>query len=196
MDQVARVRPFTLKDYNGAYALWTRTAGIGLRPRDDSREGIERFLARNPATCFAAERAGEIVGVILCGHDGRRGYIYHAVVASEHQGHGLRCALVQAALSALRAEGIAKCALVAYEKTRRATSSGRAWGLRSAETYATGTSGASRRIAERGGRNGSRSQSMVKNVGETRRFRFHYVGFMVYYAYNKRKCQEGVPCRI
>jgi hypothetical protein len=50
---------------------------MGLNNLDDSPEGIARYLQRNPSTCFAAEEEGELVGVILSGHDGRRGFIYH-----------------------------------------------------------------------------------------------------------------------
>lgn len=103
-----------MADYDALRELWQATPGMGLRSLDDSREGLERFLARNPNTCFAARSAGELVGCILSGHDGRRGYIYHAVVAEQARGQGLGRRLVDRALEALRAEGIHKAALVVF----------------------------------------------------------------------------------
>ena len=78
---MATVRRMTTEDYEPVYQLWMNTPGMGLNTTDDSRDGIERYLRRNPATCFVAEIDGKIVGVILAGHDGRRGYIYHTAVA-------------------------------------------------------------------------------------------------------------------
>ena len=110
-----QLRLLTMDDYNSIYALWSSTPGMGLRTLDDSNEGIERFLKRNPTTCFAALNDMEsIIGVILCGHDGRRGYIYHMAVAPECRRLGIGTMLVVAALEALRQEGIHKAALVAF----------------------------------------------------------------------------------
>ena len=66
------LRVMKTDDYDGALSLWSRTEGMRLNDYDDSREGIGRFLSRNPGTCFVAEEEGAIVGVLLCGHDGRR----------------------------------------------------------------------------------------------------------------------------
>jgi len=101
-------------DYAPAYSLWMGAAGVGLRSVDDSREGIAKFLTRNPGSCFVAEDGNQIVGTILCGHDGRRGYIYHAMVASAHRQRGIGRELVEAGLAALRAEGINRVGLVAF----------------------------------------------------------------------------------
>ena len=110
-----QLRLLTMDDYNSIYALWSSTPGMGLRTLDDSNEGIERFLKRNPTTCFAALNDMEsIIGVILCGHDGRSGYIYHMAVAPECRRLGIGTMLVDAALEALRQEGIHKAALVAF----------------------------------------------------------------------------------
>jgi ribosomal protein S18 acetylase RimI-like enzyme len=105
----------TIADYDKVYSLWTGTAGMGLRSLDDSPAGIEKFLRRNPSTCFVAEEEGILAGVILCGHDGRRGYIYHAAVAPQFRRRGVGKLLVDAALTALKEEGILKAALVAFE---------------------------------------------------------------------------------
>ncbi len=110
-----KIRPMQLKDYEKVYALWTGTAGMGMRSLDDSFEGIQKFLQRNPGISFVAEEREELVGVLLCGHDGRRGYIYHAAVRSDCRKQGIGRALVDASLKALKAEGIHKVALVAFK---------------------------------------------------------------------------------
>ena len=77
-----KIRDMSIGDYTNAYALWLSCPGIGLHPADDSREGIARFLDRNPKTCFVAEADGRLIGTIMAGNDGRRGYIYHTAVLS------------------------------------------------------------------------------------------------------------------
>lgn len=111
-----RIRKMTIHDYDAVYALWLSCAGMGLNNLDDSREGIERYLRRNPDTCFIAVSGERIVGVILSGHDGRRGYIHHTAVHPDCRGQGIATALVNAALEALKGEGIHKAALVAFER--------------------------------------------------------------------------------
>lgn len=108
------IRKMTIKDYEEVYELWSNTSGMGMRSIDDSKEGIERYLNRNPETCFIAEEENDIVGVILSGHDGRRGYIYHTSVKEIVRNKGIGKALVNAAMEALKAEGINKAALVAF----------------------------------------------------------------------------------
>ena len=83
-----QIRPMTLADYAEVRALWLACAGMGLNDVDDSEAGIARFLARNPDTCLAAHQYGRIVGAILTGSDGRRGYIYHTAVHPDFQGRG------------------------------------------------------------------------------------------------------------
>jgi len=103
----------TREDYAGAAALWRSACEVRLRALDDSEDGIARFLARNPRTCFVAERGGILAGALLSGHDGRRGFIYHAAVRAEYRSQGLGSALLSAAEQALRREGIHKIALAA-----------------------------------------------------------------------------------
>lgn len=112
------IRRMTAEDYEPIYRLWLNTPGMGLNTVDDSREGIERYLRRNPTTCFVAENDGEIVGAILAGHDGRRGYLYHTAVAIGQRNKGIGTELVRHALSALEREGIHKAALVVFEKNQ------------------------------------------------------------------------------
>ena len=106
-------------EYPQIFALWRQTPGMGLNNLDDSQEGINRYLQRNPNTCFAAEEDNRLVGVILSGHDGRRAFIYHLAVAADYQRHGIGSALLEAALQALRAEGIHKAALVVMARNQK-----------------------------------------------------------------------------
>jgi ribosomal protein S18 acetylase RimI-like enzyme len=108
------IRNMTIGDYDAVYALWFNKPGISLNDTDDSRRGIEKYLDRNPGTCFVAEEDGVIMGVILSGHDGRRGYIHHTAVAASRRRRGIGRALLDAALEALKREGIYKAALVAF----------------------------------------------------------------------------------
>ena len=110
-----KIRDMSIGDYTNAYALWLSCPGIGLHPADDSREGIARFLDRNPKTCFVAEADGRLIGTIMAGNDGRRGYIYHTAVHPNYRGRGIGSALVQAAIQALERLGIGKAALVVLE---------------------------------------------------------------------------------
>ena len=110
------IRLMTAADYPACYDLWLRTPGMGLNSIDDSAEGIGRYLKRNPHTCFVAEEEGRIAGVILCGHDGRRGFIHHTAVHPDFRRRGIARMLVDAALAALKREGIHKAALVVFER--------------------------------------------------------------------------------
>jgi ribosomal protein S18 acetylase RimI-like enzyme len=110
------IRLVTIDDYDGIFALWNSTeqSKRALNPVDDSREGIERYLKRNPTTCFLAEskdgagNASEVVGVILTGHDGRRAIIHHMCVHPSYRREGIASQLVAKAAEALRKEGISK----------------------------------------------------------------------------------------
>ncbi len=97
-----------LEDYEDAYALWKGSQGIGLSSAD-SREAIARYLARNPGMSSAARDGGRLVGAVLAGHDGRRGFLHHLAVAADRRGAGTGRALVERSLRLLKAEGIAKC---------------------------------------------------------------------------------------
>lgn len=110
------IRKMTIADYDSVYNLWLNTPGMGLNNMDDSKQGIEKFLRRNPETCFVAEKDNRIIGVILCGNDGRRGYIYHTAVLVTERKRGVGTALVDAAVKALKNEGINKAALVVFSK--------------------------------------------------------------------------------
>ena len=104
------IRKVTIEDYDRIFALWNSTeqSRRALNPVDDSREGIERYLKRNPETCFAAVINGRIIGVILTGHDGRRGIIHHMCVHPDFRRMGVAAHLVSLAEKALKKEGIQK----------------------------------------------------------------------------------------
>lgn len=108
------VRIMTIEDYDGVYDLWMTIKGFGLRSIDDSRTGVERFLKRNPTTSVVAVEDGRIVGSILCGHDGRRGCMYHVCVDARYRRRGIGKSMVVMAMEALKKEQISKVSLIAF----------------------------------------------------------------------------------
>lgn len=108
------VRIMTIEDYEGVYALWKKIKGFGIRSIDDSKEGVARFLKRNPTTSVVAKKDGRIVGSILCGHDGRRGCLYHVCVDEDYRRHGIGKRMVVFAMKALKEEKINKVSLIAF----------------------------------------------------------------------------------
>jgi ribosomal protein S18 acetylase RimI-like enzyme len=110
---------FLPADYDEVMALWSSSEGLTLREAD-SRDAIERYLARNPCLSFVARDEGQVVGAVLTGTDGRRGYLQHLAVAPSHRGQGLGRALAERAVEALRALGIAKCHLTVRQENAQA----------------------------------------------------------------------------
>ena len=108
----------SVDDYNVVYNLWLSCSGMGLNDLDDSEEGIRKFLERNPETCFVAENDGMVIGVIIAGNDGRRGYIYHTAVNPLFRGRGIGRKLVESAMNALKEAGINKVALVVFGRNK------------------------------------------------------------------------------
>ena len=113
-----QIRLMQIEDYSLVHQLWLSCNGMGLNDLDDSREGIERYLKRNPETCFVALEGERIVGVILSGHDGRRGFIHHTAVHPDYRGKGIGTALVEEAMAALERCGIHKAALVVFARNQ------------------------------------------------------------------------------
>ena len=107
------VRPMTMQDYTAVIQLWQAAEGVGLSAAD-SAESIARYLARNPGHSFVAYQAEQLVGAVLCGHDGRRGYLHHLAVAPAQQRQGIGRQLVIHCLDALTAVGIDKCHLFVF----------------------------------------------------------------------------------
>jgi ribosomal protein S18 acetylase RimI-like enzyme len=106
----------SIDDYEKVYELWMSCVGMGLNNLDDSKEGIDKFLQRNPDTCLVAEADSRIVGVIIVGNDGRRGYIYHTAVNPQYRKQGIAKSLVETAMAALQNNGINKVALVVFDR--------------------------------------------------------------------------------
>ena len=109
-----QIRVMTIEDYEKVHALWMTIKGFAIRSVDDSREGVELFLKRNPTTSVVAEKDGKIVGAILCGHDGRRGCLYHVCVHPDHRRRGIGRSMVVFAMNALKKEKISKVSLIAF----------------------------------------------------------------------------------
>lgn len=114
------IRRMLIRDYDEVYALWRSCEGMGLNNLDDARDGIDKFIKRNPDTCFVAEIEGKIVGAIIAGNDGRRGYIYHTAVNFQYRHRGIGFQLVDTAMQALKQCGINKAALVVFERNENA----------------------------------------------------------------------------
>ena len=101
-------RLFRIEDFDAVIALWRRTEGVGLN-ESDTRRAIAAYLRRNSRLSFVAEKDGRIIGAVLCGHDGRRGYLHHLAVSKRHRHRGIGRQLVDACLAKLRKAGIQKC---------------------------------------------------------------------------------------
>lgn len=110
------IRTMTIEDYEGVKELWLSIKGFAIRSLDDSREGVARFLARNPDTSVVAVEDGRIVGAILCGHDGRRGCLYHVCVAEGFRRKGIGKKMVVFCMEALKKQQINKVSLIAFTK--------------------------------------------------------------------------------
>ncbi len=110
------VREMTIEDYDEVKALWLSIKGFAIRSIDDSKEGVEKFLKRNPGISVVGIEDGRIVGAILCGHDGRRATLYHVCVRQEYRRRGLGKAMVVRCMEKLNEEGINKVALIAFTK--------------------------------------------------------------------------------
>lgn len=108
------VRVMTMEDYDAVHALWMSISGFAIRSIDDSREGVERFLRRNPTTSVVAVEDGKVIGAILCGHDGRRGCFYHVCVHPDCRRRGIGKTMVVFAMNALKEEKISKVSLIAF----------------------------------------------------------------------------------
>ena len=108
------IRTMAISDYDKVHELWMSIQGFGIRSVDDSREGVEAFLKRNPTTSVVAEEDGKVVGAILCGHDGRRGCLYHVCVHEGYRRRGIGKAMVVKAMEALKAEKVNKVSLIAF----------------------------------------------------------------------------------
>lgn len=110
------VRVMTIEDYSQVFNLWMSIKGFAMKSLDDSFEGVSMFLRRNPLTSVVAVEDGRIVGSILCGHDGRRGCMYHVCVHPDYRRRGIGKEMVVFAMNALKRENISKVSLIAFTK--------------------------------------------------------------------------------
>lgn len=115
-----QIIPFDIKKYDEIYSLWMSCRNMGFNNVDDSREGIAKFVAKNPKTCFVADVDGKTVGTVLAGNDGRRGYVYHLCVSEDCRKQGIGRKLVDAMLEGMKEEGISKVALVVFARNETA----------------------------------------------------------------------------
>lgn len=110
------VKVMTIDDYEDVYKLWMKMKGFAMRSVDDAKEGVSRFLHRNPATSVVAIEDGKIVGSILCGNDGRRGCFYHVCVDPDYRRRGIGKKMVVFSMEALKREQISKVSIIAFTK--------------------------------------------------------------------------------
>ncbi len=104
----------SIKNYEEVLSLWESSTGVGLDKDCDTKERIWIYLQRNPGLSFAAFEKGKVIGAVLCGHDGRRGYLHHLTVAEVHRGKGIGTSLVDKVISKLRMLGIRKCNIFVF----------------------------------------------------------------------------------
>jgi putative acetyltransferase len=115
------IQPMAPTDLQEVLALWQSSEGIGLSGADGI-EGIVTFLARNPGLSLVARDGGELAGAVLCGHDGRRGYLHHLAVAAPYRRRGVGRRLTERCLQGLGERGIQKCHVLVFGKNRGAVS--------------------------------------------------------------------------
>src|SRR5437667_8539687 len=111
MNDNIKTREFSISDYDAALELWQRVEGLEIAEGDD-KEGVAQFLARNPGLSRVATDGSAVVGVALCGHDGRRGHIYHLAVDPAYQGRGLGKRLLDESLAGLRRIGVKRAIIL------------------------------------------------------------------------------------
>lgn len=116
MEHEIQIREMDISDYENVRALWMTIRGFGIRSIDDSKEGVARFLRRNPSASVVALDKDRIVGAILCGHDGRRGCFYHVCVHEQYRKQGIGTSMAVFAMKALQKEKINKVSLIAFKE--------------------------------------------------------------------------------
>ncbi len=114
-----KIRKMRIGDYDAVLALWQGTPGIGLDGESDSRAGIRRYFKRNPGLSFVAEVQAEIVGAVLSGHDGRRGFLHHLAVAKGYRKLGIGKELTSRCLKTLHRLGITKCSIFLFRNNKK-----------------------------------------------------------------------------
>ena len=116
-----KVESMSIDDFDAVLRLWRNAEGIGLN-ESDTRSAITSYLARNPGMSFVARSGRKIVGAVLCGHDGRRGFLHHLAIAPAHKGKGLGKKLVAACQAQLEQAGISKCNIFLFADNKKGES--------------------------------------------------------------------------
>ena len=126
------IRTMSIADYDAVIELMQQTPGVSFRDAD-SRESTARYLERNPGLSFVCEADRQLVGCVMSGHDGRRGYLQHLVVLPAYRRKGVANALVEHCLSELEKLGISKCHIDVFKTNALASAywESQGWTLRS-----------------------------------------------------------------
>lgn len=112
------IREMKIEDYETVVKIWTSVEGVVLSDAD-AKDEISLFLNRNSGFSFVAAESDKVIGAILCGHDGRRGYLHHLAVEAQYRGNKLGKKLVEHCLIKLKEEGIRKCHLFVLENNQQ-----------------------------------------------------------------------------
>jgi len=118
MSDNIKTREFSINDYDAALELWQRVEGLEIAEGDE-RESVASFLARNPGLSRVATDGTAIIGIALCGHDGRRGYIYHLAVDPAYQARGFGKCLMNECLDGLRRAGLKRVLILVADDNPR-----------------------------------------------------------------------------
>ena len=116
-----KIREMTIEDYDDIIKMFKTTSGITIREAD-SKNATKKYLERNPNLCFVATIKGCIVGCVMCGHDGRRGYLQHLIVKSEKRHQGIGKALFKRCIDSLKEIGISKSHIFVFKSNTLANS--------------------------------------------------------------------------
>ncbi|MCR8630562.1 GNAT family N-acetyltransferase [Paenibacillus radicis (ex Xue et al. 2023)] len=109
-----QIFPMRIEDYDKIAHFWSKIFGNTISLEFDSRERISAYLKRNPEFSTVAKKGNDIIGTVLCGHDGRSGSLYHVAVSEEYRHKGIANEMVQQSLSLLKQEGFGHAMLFAY----------------------------------------------------------------------------------
>lgn len=116
-----KIMDMRIEDYTKIKELWDKTEGIGLS-NSDSEESIERYINRNSGLSLVAKSGEDVVGAVLCGHDGRRGYIHHLAIDIKYRKKGLGKKMIEECMIRLKREEIKKCHLFVFQENHNGIS--------------------------------------------------------------------------
>ncbi len=108
------IRSMTIDDYDEIFNMWQITSKRALSEAD-SRENIARYLKRNEGMSLVAVKDGRIIGTVLAGHDGRRGFIHHMAVLPEFRRRHIGNKLATEAIKRIFEDGIDKTHIFCYQ---------------------------------------------------------------------------------